>query len=264
MDESKLPRIPERVMCQPELFAGCDLSVGGYATRWMDNLHHITMPSAPGYAAAWRAFPKYMEMVHPLTKHCHTATECVETARVQRRVELIYGIPARHCGMMARNDVISEQSLSELLEEIEGKKEDNMDSLMDRRIKKVVIECEDGSTYEGAITRIEGNPYNLYSTVIEAKVRGKVGEHGIKEVIFANPSTIVKWTDGTTTVVTCQDNIQTIEKKGEKSRTKPMPSDTYSKEVGLAMCIAKKWAGNQGNYNNIFRKYIDNHTEGEE
>lgn len=268
MDESKLPRMPEKVTCQPVPLVGYGLPRFSYIPEsWLDNLHHITMPSAPGYAAAWRALPKYMEMVHPLTKDCHTATECVETARVQRRVELSYGIPARHCGMMARNDVISEQSLSELLEEIEGKKEDNMDSLMDRRIKKVVIECEDGSTYEGAITRIEGNPYNLYSTVIEATVRGKVGEHGIKEVIFANPSTIVKWTDGTTTVVTCQDNIQTIEKEvgGEKKkRTKPMPSETYSKEVGLAMCIAKKWAGNQGNYNNIFRKYIDNHTEGEE
>lgn len=161
---------------------------------------------------------------------------------VQRRVEMSYGIPARHCGMMARNEVISEQRLSELLEEIEGKKEDNMDSLMDRKIKKVVIECEDGSTYEGYITRIEGNPYNLYSTMIEARVKQKIGDYGIKEVIFANPSTIVKWTDGTTTVVTCQDNIQTVEKGGKKkARTKPMPSDNYSKEVGLAMCIAKKW-----------------------
>lgn len=138
-----------------------------------------------------------------------------------------------------------------------------MDSLMDRKIKKVVIECEDGSTYEGSITRIEGNPYNLYSTMIEACVRGKVGDYGIKEVIFANPSTIVKWTDGTTTVVTCQDNIQNVEKDGKKkARRKPMPSETYSKEVGLAMCIAKKWAGNQGNYNNIFRKYIEGYTEG--
>lgn len=183
--------------------------------------------------------------------------------RVRKRALTGCGIPPE-CLMNHELRYIEEPSLSDLLEEIEGKKEDNMDSLMDRRIKKVVIECEDGSTYEGAITRIEGNPYNLYSTVIEATVRGKVGEHGIKEVIFANPSTIVKWTDGTTTVVTCQDNIQTIEKKGKKVRTKPMPSDTYSKEVGLAMCIAKKWAGNQGNYNNIFRKYIDNHTEGEE
>lgn len=188
--------------------------------------------------------------------------------RVRRRAFASCGIPARHCGVMARNEAISEQSLSELLEEIEGKKEDNMDSLMDRKIKKVVIECEDGSTYEGSITRIEGNPYNLRSTLVEAKISNRVaGHYGIKEVIFANPSTIVKWTDGTETVVTCQDNIQTIEKKGKKksnkkARTKPMPSDSYSKEVGLAMCIAKKWAGNQGNYNNIFRKYIEGYTEG--
>lgn len=184
--------------------------------------------------------------------------------RVRRIPFASCGIPARHCGVMARNEAISEQSLSELLEEIEGKKEDNMDSLIDRKIKKVVLECEDGSTYEGAITRMEGNPYNIRSTLVEAKISNRVvGYYGIKEVIFANPSTIVKWTDGTTTVVTCQDNIQTIEKSGEKkARTKPMPSDNYSKEIGLAMCIAKKWAGNQGNYNNIFRKYIEGYAEG--
>lgn len=183
--------------------------------------------------------------------------------RVRSRAVASCGIPARYCGVMARNEVISEQSLSELLEEIEGKKEDNMDSLMDRKIKKVVIECEDGSTYDGYISRIEGNPYDLCSTIIEARVRGKVGDYGIKEVIFANPSTIVKWTDGTTTVVTCQDNIQNVEKDGKKkARIKPMPSENYRKEVGLAMCITKKWAGNKGNYNNIFRKYIEGCTEG--
>lgn len=169
------------------------------------------------------------------------------------RNRMLYEIPPRHCGMMARNEVISEQSLSKLLEEIEGKKEDNMDSLMDRKIKKVVIACEDGSTYEGSITRIEGNPYNLRSTLVEARIRNSaVGHYGIKEVIFANPSTIVKWTDGTTTVVTCQDNIQNVEKDGKKkARIKPMPSETYSKEVGLAMCITKKWAGNQGDRKSV-------------
>lgn len=183
--------------------------------------------------------------------------------RVRSRVFTDCGIPARHCGMTARNEVISEQSLSELIEEIEGKKEDNMDSLANRKIKKVVIECEDGSTFEGEIKRIEGCPFDYRSMMVEAKVGAPVGHYGIKEVIFANPSTIVKWTDGTVTVVTCQDNIQTIEKSGEKkARTKPMPSDNYSKEIGLAMCIAKKWAGNQGNYNNIFRKYIEGYTEG--
>lgn len=60
----------------------------------------------------------------------------------------------------------------------------------------------------------------------------------IKDVIFSPPATIVLWTDGSKTVVKCQEN------------------DEYSKEIGLAMCICKKVYGNKGNYNNIFKKFI--------
>ena len=60
----------------------------------------------------------------------------------------------------------------------------------------------------------------------------------IKEVIFNDPATIVIWSDGTKTVVKCQ------------------PGDVYSKETGLALCIAKKYLGNKGNFNEVFKKYI--------
>ena len=60
----------------------------------------------------------------------------------------------------------------------------------------------------------------------------------IKKVIFNYPATIVLWMDGTKTVVKCQDG------------------EVYDKEKGLAMCIAKKALGNKGNYNNLFKKYI--------
>jgi len=60
----------------------------------------------------------------------------------------------------------------------------------------------------------------------------------IKKVIFNDPATIVIWSDNTKTVVKCQ------------------PGDTYSKELGLAMCISKKYLGNKGNFNEIFKKYI--------
>ena len=49
----------------------------------------------------------------------------------------------------------------------------------------------------------------------------------IKRVIFNDPATIVFWNDGTKTVVKC------------------MEGDTYSKEVGLAMCISKKMLGDK-------------------
>lgn len=60
----------------------------------------------------------------------------------------------------------------------------------------------------------------------------------IKKVIFNDPATIVLWDDGTKTVVKCQDG------------------DEYSKEQGLALCIAKKCLGNKGNYNDIFKRWI--------
>ena len=65
----------------------------------------------------------------------------------------------------------------------------------------------------------------------------------IEKVIFNNPATIVVWSDGTKTVVKCQ------------------PGDTYSKETGLALCIAKKFLGNKGNFNEVFKKWIPEETE---
>lgn len=44
----------------------------------------------------------------------------------------------------------------------------------------------------------------------------------IKKVIYNDPATIVLWNDGTKTVVKC------------------MEGDTFSQEMGLAMCICKK------------------------
>lgn len=60
----------------------------------------------------------------------------------------------------------------------------------------------------------------------------------IKNVIFNDPATIVLWEDGTKTVVKCQDG------------------DIYSRETGLALCIAKKAFGNKGNFNEVFKKWI--------
>ena len=65
----------------------------------------------------------------------------------------------------------------------------------------------------------------------------------IEKVIFNKPATIVFWADGDKTVVKCQDG------------------DTYSKEVGLAMCIAKKALGNKGNFNDVFKEWIPGYGE---
>lgn len=60
----------------------------------------------------------------------------------------------------------------------------------------------------------------------------------IERVIFNPPATIVIWSDDSKTVVKCQ------------------PNDVYDEEKGLAMCIAKKYFGNTGNFNEVFKTWI--------
>ena len=60
----------------------------------------------------------------------------------------------------------------------------------------------------------------------------------VKQVIFHDPATIVYWTDGTRTVVKCQDG------------------DVYDPEKGLAMAISKKALGNKVNYREVFKRWL--------
>lgn len=68
----------------------------------------------------------------------------------------------------------------------------------------------------------------------------------IKKVIYSGPCTIVIWADDSKTIVRCQDG------------------DTYSKEVGLLMCLAKKvWGTNTSgsNFNDYISKVISEKEE---
>ena len=60
----------------------------------------------------------------------------------------------------------------------------------------------------------------------------------IEKVIFNDPATIVIWKDGTKTVVKCGND------------------DIYDTEKGLALAIAKKALGNEGNYYEIFKRWL--------
>lgn len=59
----------------------------------------------------------------------------------------------------------------------------------------------------------------------------------IKKVGFYNPATVVFWEDGTKTVVRADGEV-------------------FDPEKGLAMAIAKKYLGNEGNYWNEFKKWL--------
>lgn len=84
---------------------------------------------------------------------------------------------------------------------------------------------------------------NIYYASVTAKT---VSVPAIKKVIFNDPATIVFWSDGSKTVVKCQDG------------------DIYDPEKGLAMAISKKALGNKGNYCNEFKKWLPEDEEEEE
>lgn len=84
-------------------------------------------------------------------------------------------------------------------------------------------------------TQDETHNYCMHDTVNSSRMM-------IKKVIFSNPATIVFWSDGSKTVV--------------KSHL-----DDYDPEKGLAMAIAKKALGNEGNYYNVFKKWLPKDDE---
>ena len=65
----------------------------------------------------------------------------------------------------------------------------------------------------------------------------------IKKVIFNDPATIVLWSDGSKTVVKCQDG------------------DAFDPEKGLAMAFVKKIFGNKGSYYDQIKKWTDKYYE---
>lgn len=89
------------------------------------------------------------------------------------------------------------------------------------------------------------NKFNPFVLGVDLAKRNPCQE--IKEVIFNAPATIVIWADDTKTVVKCQ------------------PDDEYNAELGLAMAISKKFFGNKGNYNEVFKKWLpETNTDVEE
>ncbi len=69
-------------------------------------------------------------------------------------------------------------------------------------------------------------------------ILGQVLQKLIDKVIFNDPATIIKWKDGTKTVVKCRQG------------------DTYNREVGFMMCIMKYLCGNKSN---ATKKFIAEH-----
>lgn len=108
---------------------------------------------------------------------------------------------------------------------------------LDYMLREVRGNLIDNSLVEYCRADVEATKGLLNSVYGKPAFRGK--EPSIKDGIFNGPATIVLWQDGTKTIVKAQNG------------------EPVDKEKGLAMAIVKKVYGNKGNYNDIFRKYID-------
>lgn len=96
------------------------------------------------------------------------------------------------------------------------------------------LHCDGDSLFENRRERIS---YVSYENMIKRN-NSKHLDELIEKVIFNPPATIVLWKDGfPKTVVKCQEG------------------DTYDREKGLAMCIAKRCNFNNGSYCDVFKKW---------
>jgi hypothetical protein len=97
------------------------------------------------------------------------------------------------------------------------------------------------------VLTINSNPFEPTTFKCEIYANGlsntnsKVYTSPFEKVIFNDPATIIIWNDGTKTVVKCQNN------------------EPFDPEKGLAMAIAKKFFGNEGNYYNQIKKWTDDY-----
>ena len=79
---------------------------------------------------------------------------------------------------------------------------------------------------------------SLENAAHQLELQEAVRRPKITKVIHNDPATVVKWTDGTKTVVKCGEH------------------DKYDPEKGLAMAMAKKYFGNEGKYYNEIAKWL--------
>ena len=87
------------------------------------------------------------------------------------------------------------------------------------------------------ITYAQENDYIKYIECGKHNNSIELGRDSIKNVIFNPPATIVFWRDGTKTVVKAKN-------------------EDFDPEKGLAMAISKKMLGNNGNYYEVFKKWL--------
>lgn len=105
--------------------------------------------------------------------------------------------------------------------------------VLDRFSHPIARDVQDQTLYVNKPFYFEVTPKNL-----KIYEKPPVSGFEIEKVIFNGPATIIKWKDGTETVVKCQRG------------------DIFDYEKGLAMCFTKKALGNKSNFNNVLREHM--------
>lgn len=152
-------------------------------------------------------------------------------------------------GDMMKSVFRTQREADEALAQKYGKRKDYNKM---NEFKNIVVYI-DGEYYRpcGGEFKMDPLEYNLYRLEVSKQPRYKIKEapgksHLIKDVIFNPPATIVFWIDGSKTVVKAQND------------------EPFDPEKGLAMAIAKKSLGNQGNYFETIKKWTKPYYEVEE
>lgn len=128
------------------------------------------------------------------------------------------GIDLRRCGHIDNAVESLREKISDL---IMSRARDQMLTKENHRGKRAEFVCfDEWANFRGAYKNVASVP-------------------AIKNVIFNDPATIVIWADDTKTVVKAQNG------------------ELFNPEKGLAMAIAKKALGNQGNYYETIKKWVE-------
>lgn len=102
-------------------------------------------------------------------------------------------------------------------------------------IDSMYITTNNADVFAECVRKYTGGKTMRYSDIFSSKQKTLL----IKNVIFNDPATIVFWSDGSKTVVKCQND------------------ESYDPEKGLVMAISKKALGNKGNYYNEIKKWTE-------
>ena len=141
------------------------------------------------------------------------AVESIENNSAERNIVVtLTGYPKHECVPFSVNEIELERNINNRMN---GKEKELETALM---------------------RRMANTTYGAYSNNVNLK--GLITPK-IKNLIFNPPATIVFWTDGTKTVVKCQNH------------------EEFDPEKGLAMAFFKKMHGNKGHYFEEIKKWTE-------